>query len=383
MRYRLVLVVLLAGLLACGEEIREAIGKATINRPRKTPFHPDLLQRLKVPSGFHVNVFAENTGEPRMMAVGPDGSVYVTRPEQGDVIRLTDKNGDGKSDGISSIAKGIRRPHGIHIHEGKLYLAGVHEVYVSDLDGKNLKKLITGLPEGSQHLNRTIGVGPDGLLYISIGSNCNNCVEPNPENATILQASLDGSRRRIFAKGLRNTIGFDWHPQTREFWGMDHGSDGRGDNLPPEELNRLQLNSDYGWPFCYANKQPDPLSEQPKGTRKEAYCQKTTPMALGYQAHSAPIEMIFYAGRQFPEEYRGDAFVAMHGSWNRSVPVGYKVVRIRFQNGKPQAFQDFLTGFLISQDRQFGRPAGLAVTKEGALLISDDENGMIYRVAYR
>ena len=373
---------ILGGFLFAQEVIR-AVGKPTVNRPQRVSFHPGLMQRLKVPGGFQVGIFASGTGEPRMMAIGPDGSVYVTRPEQGDVVRLIDKNGDGKSDAMNPVVSGIKRVHGIEIHQGKMYLAGVNEVFVSDLNGKNLQKLIGDLPDGGQHPNRTIGVGPDGQLYISIGSTCNDCAESNPEHATMLKTGLNGGQRQIFAKGLRNTIGFDWHPQTREFWGMDHGSDGRGDNEPPEELNKLQTNADYGWPYCFGNKQPDPITKPPEGVTKEQYCRNTLPLALPYQAHSAPIEMIFYKGTQFPEDYKGDAFVAMHGSWNRSTPAGYKVARIRFENGKPQGFEDFLTGFLVDKgEGQFGRPAGLVVMKDGSLLISDDENGVIYRVSY-
>jgi glucose/arabinose dehydrogenase len=245
-----------------------------------------------------------------------------------------------------------------------------------------LKKLIGDLPDGGQHGRRTIGIGPDNQLYISIGSTCNDCAESNPEHATILKTGLNGGPRHVFARGLRNTIGFDWHPETRELWGMDHGSDGRGDNLPQEELNRLQQNGNYGWPYCFGNRQPDPITQPPKGTTKEAYCRNTIPFTIGYQAHSAPIEMVFYKGSQFPAEYRGDAFVALHGSWNRSTPVGYKVIRIRFQNGKPQQFEDFLTGFYLGREGQFGRPAGLAVMTDGSLLVSDDDNGVIYRIHY-
>ena len=385
MRYRtaiyLMVLILSAGALLLAQEVQKAIGRPTVNRPERISFQPSLVQRLKVPSGFQINIFATKMGEPRMMAIGPDGSVYVTRPEQGDVVRLIDKNRDGKSDGMTTIASGIKLVHGILIHQGKLYLAGVNEVYVADLNGKNMQKLISDLPDGGQHPNRTIGIGPDNQLYISIGSTCNDCSESNPEHATILRTGLNGGKRQIFAKGLRNTIGFDWHPKTGEFWGMDHGSDGRGDNQPQEELNRLQQGADYGWPYCFGKKHPDPITKAPKGTTKEAFCRNTMPLALGYQAHSAPIEMIFYEANHFPEDYRGDAFVAMHGSWNRETPVGYKVARIRFENGKPQAFEDFLTGFYIGKRGQFGRPAGLAV-KDGALLISDDENGVIYRVTY-
>jgi glucose/arabinose dehydrogenase len=167
-----------------------------------------------------------------------------------------------------------------------------------------------------------------------------------------------------------------WHPDTRELWGMDNGSDHRGDDQPPEELNRIVEGADYGWPSCFGDRQPDP-------DFTGGDCSKTVGATLGYQAHAAPIWMLFYTGRQFPEEYRGDGFVAFHGSWNRVPPSGYRVVRIRYERGQPQRFEDFLTGFLIEGGRAaFGRPAGLAVTRDGALLVSDDVQGYIYRVSH-
>ena len=244
--------------------------------------------------------------------------------------------------------------------------------------------LINNLPDGGQHPNRTIAFGPDGMLYITVGSTCNACDEPNDEHATILRSQPDGSNRTIYAEGLRNTIGFGWHPQTRELWGMDHGSDWRGNDQPPEELNRIQQGEHFGWPFCWGDRRPDVyLSAEPKGTTKEEFCAKTQPPVLTYTAHSAPLGMVFYTGSQFPQEYRGDAFVTMRGSWNRNPPVGYKVVRVRYQNGKPVAIEDFITGFLNEKrTAQFGRPVGIAVAPDGSLLFTDDTNGVIYRMSY-
>jgi glucose/arabinose dehydrogenase len=224
------------------------------------------------------------------------------------------------------------------------------------------------------------------MLYLTVGSTCNCCIEKNPENATILRVQPDGSRRKIFARGLRNTIGFGWHPKTQEMWGMDHGSDWLGPDTPPEELNKLEEGRDYGWPFVYGDRQVIPGWEShPKFGNLKRYAARTTPPVLGYQAHSSPIQMVFYTASQFPEEYRNDAFVAMRGSWNRKPPIGYEVVRIKFdKEGRPVAFQKFLTGFLIEGGRAFfGRLAGLAVAKDGSLLVGDDTNGVIYRVSYQ
>lgn len=354
-----------------------------VNRPQRVAFKQEFLSHLKLPQGFKVNVFAENVGKPRMLEVREDGAVYVTRPDEEDVILLRDTNSDGRADENLTIAKDIKLVHGITTHKGKLYLCGEKELYAGNLDGSNMKKLIGDLPDGGQHPRRTIGFGPDGMLYISIGSTCNTCIETNPEHATILRAGEDGSARKIFAKGLRNTIGFGWHPETKVIWGMDHGSDGRGDDLPPEELNQLEQ-GDYGWPHCFGKRQVDPQTQNPKGTTKEAYCAQTKGSTLEYQAHSAPIAMVFYTGQQFPAEYKNDAFIAMHGSWNRTTPTGFKVVRLKFEGGKPVSFQDFLTGFLVDGGKnQFGRPAGLAVLKDGSLLVSDDSNGVLYRISYQ
>lgn len=223
------------------------------------------------------------------------------------------------------------------------------------------------------------------MLYITVGSTCNECGESNQENATVLRANPGGSNRVIYSKGLRNTIGFGWHPETGELWGMDHGTDWRGDNNPPEELNLLAEGNDHGWPFCYGEQEPDVYTphEPPSGVSKAAYCANTTAPTLTYQAHSAPIGMIFYTAEQFSEEYRQDAFIAMRGSWNRSEATGYEVVRLHFENGQPVSFESFVSGFLIEDGTaHFARLAGIAIAPDGSLLVSDDTNGVIYRIAY-
>lgn len=356
--------------------------------PESLEFKESLVQQLKMPTGFGINVFAKDLGNPRMMAIAPDGTVYVTRREQGDVVALRDLNRDGRADEKRTVASGLEFVNGITIHQNRLYFVTDTELYAADLKRNGAvgkpQVLINNLPDGGQHPNRTIAFGPDGMLYITVGSTCNACDEPNDEHATILRSQPDGSNRTIYAEGLRNTIGFGWHPQTRELWGMDHGSDWRGNDQPPEELNRIQQGEHYGWPFCWGDRRPDVyLSAEPKGTTKEEFCAKTQPPVLTYTAHSAPLGMVFYTGSQFPQEYRGDAFVTMRGSWNRNPPVGYKVVRVRYQNGKPVAIEDFITGFLNEKrTAQFGRPVGIAVAPDGSLLFTDDTNGVIYRMSY-
>lgn len=337
---------------------------------------------LVVPDGFRIAKFAEGLGMPRIMAVGDDGTLYVTRPKAGDVLALRDTDGDGRADQQEAVVEGLRGVHGITLREGRMYLATVREVYVKDVQGGKPERIIEGMPQGGRHPNRTLGFGPDGMLYITVGSTCNCCIERNEESAAVLRANPQDWSRMLFASGLRNTIGFGWHPQTQAMWGMDHGSDWLGDNFPPEELNRLEEGKFYGWPLVSAGEVID-IQDYPEGFDREDYLSKSVPPVLEYTAHAAPIQMGFYTGDQFPADYRNDAFVAMHGSWNRRPPSGYEVVRIDYnEQGEPVKMTSFIRGFLVEGPAFFGRPCGIAVAKDGALFVGDDANGVIYRVTY-
>ena len=275
--------------------------------------------------------------------------------------------------------------HGIAFSKGKVYLAAVHEIFKADVrpDGTfgPLDMIIHDLPDAGQHNTRTVQIGPDDMMYISVGSTCNECAEPNPENATILRASLDGKSRSIFASGLRDTVGWGWQPQTGELWGMDNGMDALGDNLQPEELNHIEKGKRYGWPYLFGDNQPNPHLDPPGGIQKSELAKTNVPMVLGYTAHAAPMQMSFYNASQFPAEYQGDAFVSMRGSWNRKPPSGYEVVHIHFKNGQPVSIEPFVTGFVTPQG-EYGRLVGNAVAQDGSLLFTDDRNGVIYRVSY-
>jgi glucose/arabinose dehydrogenase len=357
------------------------------NVPEKAEWDASIVDRLRVPPGFRVGIFARDLGTARMLAVGDDGTVYVTRRDSGDVLALRD-DGTGRAATPRKVVTDLPRVHGIALHGGRMYLATIREVFVAEISADGAvgapRAIVTGLPDGGQHPNRTVGVGPDGMLYVSVGSTCNQCVETNDEHATILQMALDGSRRGVFARGLRNTVGFAWDPETRTMWGVDHGSDYKGNDIPPEELNEIQNGLHYGWPFCYGKRVIDagyPLD--PPGSTKAELCPRTVAPTLTFDAHMAPMQMAFYQGMSFPAEYRGDAFVAMRGSWNRSPAVGYKVLRIEFRDGVPTRSTDFLTGFLSQNgETHYGRLAGIAVARDGSLLVADDANGVIYRVSY-
>lgn len=370
-----------------GDGTRVSISTAIV-KPGKVDATPERVAGLKAPPGFTVSVFASGLKNARIVAVTPDGTIYVSRRDQGDVIMLKDANGDGRADGEPVVVASRAGAHGLAIRDNKLYLATVKEVFVADIvpDGRlgPLRMLIGDLPDAGQHPNRTLAFGPDKMLYISAGSTCNDCNESNPENATLLRASPDGKQRAIFASGLRNTIGFDWQPRTGELWGLDHGIDFLGDDVQKEELNKLELGKQYGWPHVYGAGELYPQSTPVGGLSKEQWRERSVPMVLGHTAHAAPMQLVFYRGAAFPAEYQGDAFATMRGSWNRHTPSGYDIVRIRFEGGQAKSIEPFVTGFLTDGGTtHIARPVGLATLKDGSLLMADDANGVLYRIAYR
>jgi Raf kinase inhibitor-like YbhB/YbcL family protein len=350
------------------------------------------IKSLKLPAGFSIAKFAE-IENPRMLAVAPDGTIYVSQRDAGTLTMLKDTSGDGVAD-VQKVVAEKKLMHGVFVDGNKIYLATVKEVFVADIksDGTlgELKTIINDLPDAGQHPNRTLAVH-DGKLYITVGSTCNACDESNAENATILVADLDGKNRKIYASGLRNTIGFGWSPISGKMFGMDHGIDMLGDNDQEEELNEIVEGMKYGWAYVYSTAKINPHNMVPKplGLTNEDWAKQSKNPTLLYTPHAAPMQMAFYTGSMFPAEYKNDAFVAMRGSWNRNPPSGYEVVRIHFDaQGNPTKFEPFLTGFLIKggsdngKDAHFARLAGIAMMKDGSMLVSDDTNNIIYRVSY-
>ncbi|HZY67476.1 MAG TPA: YbhB/YbcL family Raf kinase inhibitor-like protein [Devosia sp.] len=348
----------------------------------------ELASLIKVPEGFAVEVVGRELGNTRMLARHHQ-HVYATRRTEGDVILLNDADGDGKYEDFTTVAA---RPgmHGITFDDSTVYLATVNEIYTAPVneDGSfgELTRIIDDLPDGGQHPNRTLAIGPDDMLWITVGSTCNACDETNPESATILRAKKDGTSRTIFATGLRNTIGFGFEPTTGKLYGADHGTDWLGDEEQQEEFNLVEEGKQYGWPYVYDFSNFNPQDNPPEGITLEQWAEMSEEPLLGYTAHSAPMQMTFYNGTAFPEEYRGDAFVAMRGSWNRRPPSGYEVTRVDFEGGEPKSWDHFAEGFLIEgEDNGYGflaRLAGIVEDADGSLLLADDFNGILYRISY-
>ncbi|WDF46061.1 PQQ-dependent sugar dehydrogenase [Chryseobacterium sp. KACC 21268] len=343
-------------------------------------FLPEMVSLLKVPSGWKVSIAASGLGKPRMLYYTPNGDLYITRRDTGDVLLLKDPNGDGQFEEIKTVVAEFKGVHGITMKDGWLYLCNNNELrrYQMNADGTLglSQMLFKDMPSAGQHPNRTMDFGPDGKLYISIGSLCNDCKESDKEAATMIQVDPLTWKRSIFASGLRNTIGFDWSPANNELWGVDNGGDAKGDDWPPEELNNIKEGKNYGYPFAYAKKEVDKSREDPAGNSKEKWVETTESSVMEFQAHMAPLGFQFFPAGS---SYSGYALVNWHGSWNRSKSVGFKVQKIKFSNGQPVAAEDFLTGFLQGKTR-FGRPAGLAITQTGTVFISDDANGVLYSI---
>ena len=335
---------------------------------------------VQVPQGFEVSIFAEGLLGVRMLELGPDDRLYAALSSAGEVVRF-DLNADGTAaSGPAVVVSGLRQPYGLAFRNGDLYVGETHQVI--RLTGPAFTRetiIVPGLPTGG-HWTREIEFGPDdGLLYVSVGSSCNLCEEGDARRAAVVRYTANGSGEEIIAEGLRNTVGLAFHPETGALWASQNERDRLGDDVPAEELNILVPGGaveHFGWPYCYENRVPNPEYADP------GRCVSTVPPALEMQAHSAPLGMVFYDGDQFPAEYRGDLFLAFHGSWNRSEPTGYKVVRVRVENGQPVSYEDFAAGWLTGGGAVLGRPVAVEVGPDGSLYVSDDGVGRIWRVRW-
>ncbi|MGD0865858.1 MAG: PQQ-dependent sugar dehydrogenase [Rhizomicrobium sp.] len=339
-----------------------------------------------VPAGFAVSIFASGLTNPRWMAVAPNGDVFLSEPKAGKITLLRDTTGAGHADRIATFATGFSMPHGLAFHDGALYVADLNAVYrlgyrdgaLKALSKTRVTKSGFGVPGG--HFTRDIAFDNSGHLYLAIGS-AENIGEDAPPRATVQLVKDDGTLS-TFVSGIRNPVGIAAYPGTDDMYATVNERDGFGDGLVPDYFTRIQKGDFFGWPYAYIGPNPAP----DYGSKRPDLVAKTKVPDLLFQSHSAPLGLVFYEGNQFPAEFKGDAFVSLHGSWNSSKPTGYKVVRIKFANGRPiGGYDNFVTGFWdgsTSPAQVWGRPVGLAVAKDGSLLIADDTGKVIWRVAY-
>jgi glucose/arabinose dehydrogenase len=386
--------------------------------PFETPWNrasPSIVEapagaELSVPPGFDVSVFAEGLSNPRRMALAPNGDVFVTESRAGEIIVLRDADGDGRAERREIFATGLERPFGMAFHDGFLYVgnndAVVRFPYApGQLQARGLPEHVVDLPvssdaldtdtaerlgidvsrtRGFNHWTRNLIFAPDGRkMYVSVGSATNAMPGNDPRRAAINEYDADGSGRRVFAGGLRNPVPLAFYPGSTTLWTAVHERDHLGDELAPDYVTSVTDGGFYGWPYAYIGPNPEPILN---GARPDLVEKTIVPDVL-LPAHAAPMGMAFYTGDQFPEAYRNSAFVALHGSINRLDLVGYSLVRIPFDSGRPSGPpEDFLTGFIVRDDEEkevWGRPVDVLQSADGALLISDDAGNRIFRVWYR
>ena len=340
------------------------------------------LSAITLPSGFRIAVYAGDVPGARQMAVGPAGVVFVGSRSEGKVYALVDRDGGNRADQVHVVASRLNSPSGIAFRDGALYVGAVNRILrfrdvARDLARPPKAEVASdAYPSDAHHGWKFIAFGPDGKLYVPVGAPCNVCAPPGPLHATITRLDLAGGRPEVVARGVRNSVGFDFDPATGDLWFTDNGRDWLGDDQPPDELNHLtKVGEHFGFPFCHGNGIRDPEHNAGRS------CGEFTAPARELGPHVAAIGMRFYTGRMFPEKYRGGIFIAEHGSWNRSTPIGYRVSFVKIENGRATSYESFASGWLTGSTAS-GRPADVLVMPDGALLVSDDKAGRIYRITY-
>jgi glucose/arabinose dehydrogenase len=333
---------------------------------------------LATPPGLSVNAYAMGLGEARVMVLTSKGDILLSSLPSKVLLVKKDSQGNGRSDGVETLLSGLQNPSGLFLDGDQLYVAEEGRVLRVGFDSEGrkitgpLETIVPELPHDGQHFTRTIKKGPDGFFYVTIGSSCNLCVEKNPWRAAMIRFK-PGKPPQVFASGLRNTVGFDWQPGTEKLYGVDNGRDWLGDNLPPDEVNHIVEGGFYGWPYLYGDNKPDPSFGRWAGDRAG----RAIPPIYKLPAHVAPLSMLFL--QHAKDKFADAALVAEHGSWNRSQKIGYGVVALHWRKG--QIIEEaFLTGFL-KDGRALGRPVDIAEDRKGVVFISDDFNGVIWRVA--
>ncbi|WP_289041982.1 sorbosone dehydrogenase family protein [uncultured Zobellia sp.] len=375
----------LVGFTACNEKKQKAQEKepmVTYDEPEsKLP-----IDRLKLPDGFKIEVYADSVDGARSMAMGDDGTLFVGTRNEKKIYAIQDRDRDFKADRVIELDTTLESPNGIAYRNGSLYVADVSTLYRYDNIEANLdsvperKVIYDDYPEAFHHGWKYIAFGPDDKLYVPVGAPCNICDSTVVDKrfASITRMDPDGSNREIYAHGVRNTVGFTWHPETKEMYFTDNGRDMMGDDIPPCELNRVtEAGQHFGYPFCHGGtiKDPEFGDQRP--------CSDFVAPVQNLGAHVAPLGVKFYTGDMFPEKYKQYAFIAEHGSWNRSKKSGYRISLVKFENNEAVAYETFLEGWLDEESQEaFGRPVDVLFLKDGSLLISDDFGDAIYRVSY-
>ncbi|HAT1660565.1 TPA: sorbosone dehydrogenase family protein [Legionella pneumophila] len=341
------------------------------------------LNLLKYPAGFTVSIYAQPVVDAREMALGSKDIVFVGSRNAGKVYAVIPDKKNSHGTRVLTIASGLNMPNGVAFHQGSLYVAEVGRILRFDNIESNLNNppkptvITTKLPKEKAHGWRFISFGPDGRLYIGVGAPCNVCLMDDPHYATIMRMEANGQNLEVYAKGIRNTVGFDWDPIHHNLWFTDNGRDWLGDDLPPDELNVApRKGMDFGFPYCYGKSTADPVYG------KLHSCSEFTPPVYEFPAHVAPLGMSFYTGKLFPSNYWGQIFISEHGSWNRSHKIGYQVITAKIKNNHVTEVKPFISGWLQGE-KAWGRPVDTLVMPDGALLISDDYANVIYRVSYQ
>ena len=345
--------------------------------------HSERQSGVKLPPGFKIEIFADNVPGARSMTLSPEGVLFVgTRDSK--VYAVLDTNKDDKADNVITIASGLKSPNGVTFRDGSLYVAEISKVWRYDNIEKNLQNLPEPVlindhfPGDAHHGWKFIAFGPDGKLYVPVGAPCNICLRDDDKRyASIMRMNADGSDLEVFVHGIRNSVGFDWHPETNELWFTDNGRDMLGDDIPSDELNHApEKGLHFGYPFVHQGDIPDPeFGEGVDLTKYVKPVQKLGP-------HVAALGMRFYTGNMFPEEYKNRIFIAQHGSWNRSQKIGYRVMSVKLNGNEVVSYEPFAEGWLKG-DSVSGRPVDVLVMPDGSLLVSDDFGGVIYRIAYK
>lgn len=341
-----------------------------------------LLDQIQLPDGFEIAVYAESVKNARSMALGEKGTVFVGSRSAGNVYALVDEDGDFIADQQYLIASGLNLPNGVAFREGALYVAEPDKVWRYDQIESQLANppqpvlVSDAFPDDAWHGWKYISFGPDDKLYVPVGAPCNICEKEDSRYASIMRMNADGSGLESFAKGVRNTVGFSWHPETDEFWFTENGRDLLGDDIPNDELNRAPTTGmHFGYPYCHAGDISDPRFGEKRS------CDEFTIPVQKLAPHTAALGMKFYTGSMFPESYKHNIFIAEHGSWNRKEPIGYRIMRIQLKGNQVTSYEPFAEGWL-KEGQAWGRPVDVLLLPDGSLLVSDDHADVVYRIRY-